>query len=89
MIRYQCDKCNMVLHANDSQRFIVRMEVFAAAGHIDLDQETGEDGDPDVQAVLKDLAHANPDEIEDQTYRLLRFDLCDACRRTVLKKPLG
>ncbi len=35
MIRYECDKCGRALAANDRQRYIVKMEVFAAAEHID------------------------------------------------------
>ena len=89
MIRYGCDKCGIAMRANDAGRFIVRIEVYAAAGPIDLDAEASEDPGGDLSDVLDQLASADPDEIEDQTYRLLRFDLCDVCRRTLLAKPLG
>lgn len=77
------------MHANDSQRFIVRMEIYAAAGVLDLDKEGRGTSGASMQDVLAQLATADPDEIEDQTYRQLRFDLCDACRRVLLTKPLG
>jgi len=89
LIRYRCDRCGATLGANDARRFIVRLEVYAAAGHVDLDAASSEDPSGDLSDVLEQLASADPDEIEDQTYRLLRFDLCDACRRTLLLKPLG
>ena len=87
MIRYECDKCGMKMTANDAARYIVRMEIYAAAGHVDLDavEKSGET----VADVIKQLAQADPDEIEDQTYRAMRFDLCDACCRVVLRNPLG
>ncbi|HNQ24151.1 MAG TPA: hypothetical protein PKK06_13775 [Phycisphaerae bacterium] len=89
MIRYECDKCGAPLHANDPRRFIVKIEVYAAAGHIELDPEQTVDADAALKEVIEQLARANPDEVEDQTYRCLRFDLCDACRRQLLARPLG
>ena len=89
MIRYECDKCGVAIGANDPQRFIVRFEVFAAASHVDLDAVTSGHPGHGLEEVVKELARADPDEIEDQTYRSLRFDVCDACRRELLKRPLG
>lgn len=89
MIRYECDKCGVAIGANDPQRFIVRFEVFAAAGHVDLDAVSSGHPGHGLEEVVKELARADPDEIEDQTYRSFRFDVCDACRRELLKRPLG
>ena len=89
MIRYECDKCGLAIGANDPQRFIVRFEVFAAAGHVDLDTVMSGNSEHALEEVVKELAKADPDEIEDQTYRSFRFDVCDACRRELLKRPLG
>lgn len=75
--------------ANDSRRYIVKLEVYAAAGHIDLNDDAGEDSERGLAEVLKNLAQADPDEIEDQTYRSWRFDLCDACRQNLMLRPLG
>jgi len=87
VIRYECDKCGVRLTANDPQRFILKMEVYAAAGHIDIAAD--EAIETSLSEVLEQLSNADPDEIEDQTYRCLRFDLCDACRRKLLREPLG
>lgn len=89
MIRYECDKCGRRMDPNDSQRFIVKMEVYAAAEHIDLDAESAAHAGRELEDVLNHLATADPDEVEDQTYRAFRFDLCDACRRQLLQRPLG
>lgn len=86
MIRYECDKCGTKLEANAPHRYIVKLEVYAAAGHIDLSAQNEK---TDLGQLIADLAAADPDEIEDQTYRCLRFDVCEACRRALLKKPLG
>lgn len=89
MIRYECDRCGARLLANDAGRFIVRIEVYAAATHVDLDSETARYAGQGVTEVLAELAKADPNEVEDKTYRCLRFDVCDACRKTLLARPLG
>lgn len=89
MIRYECDKCGRRMDPDDQQRFIVKLEVYAAAGHIGLELDTGADSARELENVLNDLARADPDEVEDQTYRAFRFDLCNACRRKLLQHPLG
>lgn len=75
--------------ANDANRYLVKIEVYAAAGPIDLDSAAKTSKPGDMQAVLEQLRHADPTEVEDQTYRAFRFDLCDSCRRTFLGNPLG
>lgn len=90
MIRYECDKCGKALAANDVARFIVKMEVYAAAGPLEFDAADLErDGGDEIESIVKQLHAADPDEVEDQTYRCLRFDLCADCQRALLKKPLG
>lgn len=88
MIRYECDRCGVHLGANDSQRFIVKLEVYAAAGHVDLTSDPHADPQRELDEIIKSLSAADPDEVEDQTYRCLRFDYCDACRRRLLAEPL-
>jgi hypothetical protein len=73
--------------ANDLRRFIVKMEVYAAAGHVDVTPNPGVDPKQELSKVLEDLAAADPDEMEDQTYRCFRFDVCDACRKQLLARP--
>lgn len=89
MIRYECDKCGRSMGPNDAQRFIVKMEIFAAAGHLDLDAEAATHDESALANVIESLKKADPDEIEDQTYRAFRFDVCDTCRRILLDRPLG
>ena len=89
MIRYECDKCGAALGANDPQRFIVKMEIFAAAEHIELSADSSMNVCDELDEVLEQLRNADPDEIEDRTYRSFRFDLCDRCRKGLLTSPLG
>ena len=90
MIRYECDRCGCQLKANDSERFIVKMEIYGAAGPLEFTEtDLQRDLESEMKSLVDQLATADPDQIEDQTYRCLRFDLCSACQRYLLKNPLG
>ena len=89
VIRYVCDRCGLRMDANDPQRFIVKLEIYAAAGPVDLDAQTASDVEGQWEKLVDDLARADPNEVEDRTYRCLRFDVCDTCRQELLKRPLG
>jgi hypothetical protein len=76
--------------ANDPRRFILKMEVYAAAAPIEFAREERErDHTEELNHLVEELAEADPGEIEDQTYRIMRFDLCRDCQREILKRPLG
>ena len=90
MIRYRCDKCGCEMTANDPRRFVVKLEIYAAAAPLEFAQdELARDHTQEIQQLVDELHHANPDEVEDQTYRVLRFDLCRECQKRLLQRPLG
>ena len=55
MIRYECDKCGRHMAPNDAQRFIVKMEIFAAADHLDLDLDATEPDRNALSEVIESL----------------------------------
>ena len=55
MIRYECDRCGVALGVNDPQRFIVRFEIFAAAGHIDLDADAAKEPRRGLEEIVQEL----------------------------------
>jgi len=90
MIRYCCDGCGKMMSANDANRYIVRLEVFAAAEGLTISKEDlARDHQAEIEQIVNDLRQADPDQIEDQVYRLFRFDLCSACHRRYLANPLA
>ncbi len=90
MIRFACDKCGASLGANDSGRFIIKIEAYAASGPLVFSSEDIEqDRSHELSSLIEELSTANPDDIEDQTYRNLRFDLCGPCHKKFLIQPLG
>ena len=89
MIRYECDRCQTPMSANDENRYIVKLEVFAAASPLDLTHDDTENASGKLQEVLEQLRNTDPDEIEDKTYRNFRFDVCDNCRKHLIANPLA
>jgi hypothetical protein len=90
MIRYRCDACALDLAADGSNHFILRIEAFAAAGRLEFSEEDLQrDHEAEIRRMLAELEKQSPDQIEDQVYRKLRFDLCPACHRKFLANPLA
>ena len=90
VIHYTCDRCKRVIDPQDELRYVIRMEVRAA---MDL-AETGDDHDDrdhllEVHEILESVDDLADDEIADDIYQQLRFDLCPECYRRFIKSPVG
>jgi hypothetical protein len=90
MIRYSCDLCKRELDPQDDLRYVVKIEVYAAIGQSAVDADD-EDRDhlEEIQDILERMEDAAGDEIGDEVYQQLRFDLCPECRKRFLENPLG
>ena len=90
MIRYSCDLCKRELDPQDDLRYVVKIEVYAA---FDPAATDGEEDDRDhleeIQDILERMEDSASDQIGDDVYQQLRFDLCPECRRKFIKNPLG
>ena len=88
MIRYSCDICKRDLDPDQDLRYVVRMEVFAA-----FDPAADDDEDRDhlqeIQDILERMEDTDNDQIGEDVFQQLRFDLCPECRKKFLKDPLG
>ena len=90
MIRYRCDGCGRDLEGDGSNHYILRIEAFAAAGKLEFTkQDLQRDHQAEIRRVIAELENCSPDDIEDQVYRSLRFDLCPVCHHRFLASPLG
>ena len=90
MIRYSCDLCGRNLDAQNDLRYVVRMEVYAAFDPVAVDgEEDDRDHLQEVQDILERMEATESDQIGEDVYQQLRFDLCPECRRKFLKSPLG
>lgn len=90
MIRYSCDVCKRDIDPDHDLRYVVKMEVFAAMDPAAADEDDDDrDHLQEIQEVLERLEDADDEQVGDDVYQQLRFDLCPECRRKFIKNPLG
>jgi hypothetical protein len=90
MIHYACDLCKRPLDPEDDLRYVVKLEVYAAFDPLALDEpDNDRDNLQDLHDILERIDDAASDQIGDDVYQTMRFDLCPECRKKFLKNPLG
>lgn len=90
MVHYTCDVCKRPLDPKDDLRYVVKVEVFAAFDPLDLgEQNEDRDNLEDLQDILDGADEVRAEELDNDVYQQLRFDLCPDCRKRFLKNPLG
>jgi hypothetical protein len=90
MIRYSCDLCGRELDPQDDLRYVVKIEVFAAFDPAATDAADDDcDHLEEIQDILERMEESASDQIGDDVYQQLRFDLCPECRKKFAKNPLG
>lgn len=90
MIRYTCDLCKREIDPQNDLRYVVKMEIYAAMEPA-ASEEDEDDRDhlEEIQDILERMEDSTNDQIGEDVYQQLRFDLCPACRRKFIKNPLG
>ena len=90
MIHYSCDLCKRLIDAEDDLRYVVKIEVYAALDPVEVDTN-GDDRDhlQEMQDILQRMEEEGSDEVGEDVYQQLRFDLCPECRKKFVKNPLG
>ena len=90
MIRYSCDLCKRELDPQEDLRYVVKIEVYAAFDPTAMDgEEDDRDHLEEIQDILERLEDSNTDQISEDVYQQLRFDLCPECRKKFAKNPLA
>jgi hypothetical protein len=87
MIQYSCDLCKRPLDPGDELRYVVKLEVYAAFDRVEMDDDA--DNLQEIHEILERMDEANSDQLGDDVYQQLRFDLCPDCRKKFLRNPLG
>lgn len=86
MIHFTCDCCKRLIDLDHEVRYVVRMEVFAAADSNDSSMDDDRDYLEEIEEML---TRDEADELEEAVYQQARFDLCGECRERFLNNPLG
>ena len=90
MIHFTCDLCRREMNPEGDLRYIVKMEIYSAMDPLE-DDEVDSDHEPpqEIHEIIERMDDAESEEIGDDIYQQLRFDLCPQCRKRFIKNPLG
>ena len=89
MIRYSCDLCRRDLDPGQDLRYVVKIEVFAAFDPLVTEDDDERDHLQEIQDILERLENSEGDQVGEEVYQQMRFDLCSECRRKFARHPLG
>ncbi len=89
MIRYSCDMCGRSLVPDEDDRYVVKIEVYAACDSMDADCEDEEFINDFEEEDDEELDNVDSDEIESIEYKTFRYDLCSKCHSRYLQNPLS
>lgn len=85
-----CDRCDRSLLVHEDVRYEVVIRVVSAYDPLELDLDAV--AEADVSAELERLravvSGRSAQELEDEVWKELRFDLCGRCQREYLRDPL-
>jgi hypothetical protein len=90
MISYSCDLCKRNIDPEQDLRYVVKIEISAAFDPLSSEEEECDrDHLEEIQDILQRLEDGQCDEISEDVFQELRFDLCPECRKKFVKNPLG
>jgi hypothetical protein len=89
MIRYSCDLCKRNIDPDGDLRYVVKMEIFAAYDPAVGDDQDDRDHLEEIQDILERMEESEDEQIGEDVYQQMRFDLCPECRKKFLRNPLG
>ncbi len=90
MIRYVCDLCKREMDPDEDLHYVVKMEIYAAFDpNVAQEQDDDRDHLQEIQDILERLEQSDSDQVGEDVYQKLRFDLCPECSRKFLRNPLG
>jgi len=88
MLHFTCDNCGKKLRPNDEQRYVVKIEAYAAEDPaIITEADLDEDHMQAVSELLCEMEECGETLVEPNQH--LRYDLCEECHKRFIQDPLG
>ena len=91
MLHFSCDICGKDLAIDSRNRFVVKLEAYAAQDPTELtDEDTDADQVEEMARLLTEQEETGDDSLEPMPVcKKLRYDLCSHCYRKFTADPLG
>jgi hypothetical protein len=84
-----CDRCGQPI-AQGALRFVVRLQVFAAADTLEVTAaELLDHPQERIEELLRQCEGLTEEQLMEDVYVEREYDLCPACKRRFMEHPLG
>lgn len=81
--------CGKGLLADEDVRYEVTIEIKSAYDPMEItDEDLKQDHLKEIKQLLKQMKDRDPQELQDEVYRVFKFDLCHQCQKKLLQNPL-
>ena len=92
MIHYNCDMCGNSLVPEEDDRYVVKIEIYAACDSMEVDDDDliddfEEDGEEEEEE--DEVDNIDPEEMDGVEYKTFRYDLCSKCHSRYMQDPLS
>ncbi|MFN0057059.1 MAG: hypothetical protein ACKVX7_01255 [Planctomycetota bacterium] len=85
-----CDRCGDSLLIEDSIRYVLKIELFAAYDPLEITRDDlRQDLDAAYQRILAQIADSDSTSLDETVHAQRKFDLCVRCRAAYLADPFG
>lgn len=94
MIHYNCDMCGKSLVPEEDDRYVVKIEIYAACDSMEVDDDEDliddfEEDDEEEDEDEEEVDNLDSDEIDGVEYKTFRYDLCSKCHSRYMLDPLS
>ncbi|MDP6094256.1 MAG: hypothetical protein QF537_20140 [SAR324 cluster bacterium] len=94
MIHYNCDMCGKSLVPEEDDRYVVKIEIYAACDSMEVDDDEGliddfEEEDEEDEVDEEEVDNIDPEEMNGVEYKTFRYDLCSKCHSRYMQDPLS
>lgn len=93
MIHYNCDMCGKSLVPEEDDRYVVKIEIYAACDSMEADDDEDLiddfEEDDDEEEDEEEVDNIDPEETDDVEYKTFRYDLCSKCHSRYMLDPLS
>jgi hypothetical protein len=90
MMHFSCDVCGKDIRAGEDQRYVIKIEAFAAEDPAELTEADLEDDHlAEVSELLQELEDADEEMELPAASKQFRYDLCCDCHKRFVRDPLS
>ena len=92
MIHYNCDMCGNSLVPEEDDRYVVKIEIYAACDSMEVDDDDLIDDfeeDDEEEEEEEEEDNINHEEMDGVEYKTFRYDLCSKCHSRYMQDPLS